>query len=75
MTIPIAKGMDPIFLMREAEAYTGETSKTLRRRARADPPQLEIIHLNPRRDGIRKSVLDRYMASKEVVGAAPRKNK
>ena len=64
------KEIDPIYLMREAEDYTGETSKTLRRRANEDPPRLEIIHLNPRRDGIRKSVLDRYNASKEVVGAA-----
>jgi hypothetical protein len=54
--------------MREAEAYTGETAKTLRRRAKEKPPRLEIIHLNPRRDGIRKSVLDRYNATKEVVG-------
>ena len=72
MTIPIVKGMDPIFLMKEAEAYTGETSKTLRRRARENPPRLTIIHLNPRRDGIRKSVLDAYNASKEVVGSVPK---
>ena len=65
-----AKGMDPIFLMREAEDYTGETAKTLRRRAKEDPPRIQIIHLNARRHGIRKSVLDRYNASKEVVGAA-----
>ena len=62
------KEMDPIFLMREAEDYTGESAKTLRRRARENPPRLQIIKLNQRRDGIRKSVLDAYNATKEVVG-------
>ncbi len=62
------KEMDPIFSMRQAEKETGETAKTLRRRAKEDPPRIQIIHLNPRRDGIRKSVLDAYNASKEVVG-------
>ena len=62
------KEIDPIYLMREAEDYTGETAKTLRRRAKEKPPRLEIIHLNPRRDGIRKSWIDRYNASKERVG-------
>lgn len=60
--------VDPIFSMREAEQETGETAKTLRRRAKEKPPRIQIIKLSDRRHGIRKSVLDAYNASKEVVG-------
>ena len=60
-----AKAVDPIYHMGEAELYSGEHRKTLKRRAKEG--KLEIIELNARRHGIRKSVLDRYMATKTVV--------
>jgi len=59
------KEIDPIYHMDAAEAYSGEHRRTLKRRAKEG--KLEIIELNPRRHGIRKSALDAYIDSKPRV--------